>query len=124
MMREIKFRAWIQDGEWEEDGSQQKYVMCYDMAFEDYEPINDILAGVENLMQYTGLKDKNAREIYEGDILIGAGSREGGPSEVFFSYGQWQPFSFLGTYCGAEFEVIGNVHENPELLSKRQEAKG
>jgi len=63
-MREIKFRAWIKDtietGEWE---------MCYDLVFDEFEPINDLLAGVEHLMQYTGLKDKNGKEIYESDII-------------------------------------------------------
>lgn len=63
--REIKFRAWlIPDDDFE---SELPY-MTYDLAFEDYAPVNEQLKSVSTLMQYTGLKDKNGKEIYEGDI--------------------------------------------------------
>lgn len=64
--REIKFRAWlIPDDDFE---SELPY-MTYDLAFEDYAPVNEQLKSVSTLMQYTGLKDKNGKEIYEGDII-------------------------------------------------------
>lgn len=116
MNREIKFRAW--------DIDNKKYE--YDIAIR---PINRII-GLEifnNDMypvefrgiveQYTGLTDKNGKEIYEGDIVRQVGGNLLCPVE--FKYGGFVPFtsdmmSFDNDYC----EVIGNIHENPELLEE------
>ena len=121
-MREIKFRAWGPWGEWTEDGEKQKNIMLYgdELAFEEYEPINGLLKSVENLMQYTGLKDKNGKEIYEGDIVQ--------RGIITFSRGKFQGTYFDGSgnmeedweddlYQERDIEVLGNVYENPELLT-------
>ena len=128
MSREIKFRAWIPIGEWDEDGAQA-YEMCYDLAFEEYEPINDLLNKVENLMQYTGLKDKNGTEIYEGDVVTCGmyfGDDEWEPHNaevrwdtVFASFVAWMPTISDDQMMDNNqiMEVIGNIYENKELLN-------
>jgi uncharacterized phage protein (TIGR01671 family) len=72
------------------------------------------------LMQYTGLKDKNGKEIYEGDVVV---CQHFNASEVKYDniYAQFmaEDISFYDaemTYEDIEWEVIGNIYENPELL--------
>lgn len=122
MKREIKFRCWFPAGTDTGDGEIEKGEMCYHLAFEDYEPINDLLNGVEHLMQYTGLKDSKGVEIYEGDILRRDYQRYGG-LEVRWSDGSFRFFekgeAIATCVCAnniKELKVIGNLFQNPELL--------
>lgn len=72
-----------------------------------------------DIMQYTGLLDKNGSEIYEGDIVkcadeIGIVLYFGANFQV-----NWDPVSTYATYlflCAKDSEIIGNIYENPELL--------
>jgi uncharacterized phage protein (TIGR01671 family) len=109
--REIKFRYW--DGE---------MVLSQDMTMEAFwayfscEP-----AG--RLMQFTGLKDKNGKDIYEGDRLryvfldlVAHGVEES--VEKYITVPNMNEYRLMDAIrCADQLEVIGNVHENPELLA-------
>ena len=109
-MREIKFRAW--------DGEMMK--PCNVLTDGKYTG----MLGVFNypVMQYTGLKDKNFVEIYDNDLITNPSRNGNKPHVVEWSetFGGW-----VGLYKGlayliaqelSEIKVIGNIHENPELL--------
>jgi len=133
-MREIKFRAW----------DKKTKVMIYDI--QDHRDCDDCLGerggakdfleyGCENfgdflnsdrfdVMQYTGLKDKNGKEIYEGDIVDL--DSWAGTQQIVFIEGAFCLANEKGDYVGdihycqhagrKQSEVIGNIYENPELL--------
>ncbi len=133
MSREIKFRAWIQADPYDESDSP-KMEMCYNLAFEDYEPVNDLLGAVEHLMQYTGLKDRHGTEIYEGDIVRWKMANY--ESETFF-YDKSSVIFNNGSFdlddlfvanlrvMPSDYEVIGNIYEgalseyaNPDIIEQ------
>jgi uncharacterized phage protein (TIGR01671 family) len=118
MEREIKFRVWLIV---ENDFNDEGYKMIYDLAFEEYLPVNDQLSSVKHLMQYTGLLDKNGKEIYEGDIVKSAKSIHDKNGVVEFYKGSFilrfdNEYYALGFYENEKGEVIGNIYQNPELL--------
>lgn len=124
-MRDIKFRAWVKDN---------MEIIYYDklmffngsdeaIAFhkletgyiDDYEVKTDF-----KLMQYTGLKDKNGEEIYEGDIVKDVNDEyyeikfDDGCFIVIHDGNVIEPLSEVAQ----DIEIIGNIYENPELLEK------
>lgn len=119
-MRQIKFRSWDGKNMWND-------VMVYSGS--EWNSLTD--TPVPNvLMQFTSLTDKNGKEIYEGDILKVQDpynenwSTNG--AEVIFSnayVGGWVISDSSGRNLNlgsrqSRLQIIGNVHENPELLLK------
>lgn len=105
MNRIIKFRVWnVSDV----TGSK----MYYDVS-------SNFSTGPSGaLMQFTGLKDKNGKEIYEGDVVQDNSTPMMYRDEVRFERGRWTPDSMFVT--GTDFEIIGNIYEHPELLNPNQ----
>lgn len=116
-MRKIKFRMWNKDLE--------KMEVVTNMVFGDAGDLSDanvtIIPDEGILMQFTGFKDKNKKEIYEGDIVRDTRSDE--TLDVIEWSGQGFAMSEYDEvddifYCPKEWEVIGNIYENPELVPK------
>lgn len=122
MSREIKFRAW--------DKSDRIMINADSLAFEEYAPISLLFKDAQKtfeIMQYTGLHDKNGKEIYEGDIVVYKNTEERGLCKVTFEdcgfFARWiesETFtdystSFMYLQCEKELEVIGNIYEKKIL---------
>jgi len=138
MQREIKFRAWdkkdkvmrevygIQFPKVSNHGNRNNTII--EMHCSDYENqkaiiFSDFTDEISRvwLMQFTGLKDKNGVEIYEGDIVLT--EIKTFPFKVQYVFGYYEISAnavcrySLGDFEMKTIEVIGNIYKNPELLS-------
>ena len=120
-MREIKFRAWDKINKdmfnVESINFQERRVYKDTVSYRNFEDID--------LMQCTGLKDRNNKKIYEGDILSDGNIKKS--HKVVFENGSFKA-EFKGDFDEYSFdlidvvaqgcEVIGNIYENPELMEE------
>ena len=126
-MREIKFRAW--NKRYGFFHPEHTFVLNPngEVSYENEEGdwIEDLSAKLV-ISQYTGLLDKNGKEIYEGDIVKAENTQNIGEIKYVYEHGAYLVYSHdeNGAYyehldtglCQKYFKIIGNTYENPELL--------
>jgi uncharacterized phage protein (TIGR01671 family) len=126
-MREFKFRAW--DVTCEEMWTPFQPVQFEEDGYYKWEDINNDNCNIK-LMQYTGLKDQNGTDIYEGDIVIkddyetiivsygiqGVDAFEGIGFNLWSHYGEKQD----GTRLQSELLIVGNIYENKDLIQSTE----
>lgn len=133
-MRTIKFRAWDNENNQMLDVQELNFEDCFyggemqikTTMYNDYFDCREM-----PLMQYTGLHDKNEKEIYEGDIIRIPddyelyGTNAGEAYEVYFAYGGFRLKPKYNSKARGywleddnEIEIIGNIYENKELLNE------
>lgn len=120
-MRELKFRAW---------NESQNVYCCFNLeniicvgGEENLQMLNDTLIGGVVIEQYTGLKDKNGKEIYEGDIIrydaidykvLWADYYAGFETKRLNS--PWNNAGLTLHFLASVGRVIGNIHEKDKLV--------
>lgn len=121
-MREILFRGKRKDnGEWVY-GTPIFYSSGTTVMCNEYQRNENI--DLKTVGQYTGLKDKNGKRIFEGDIVLKRTHNGKKPMPVYFDGGQFTCGVGGGSSTPSHYysledkqiEVIGNIHDNPELL--------
>lgn len=139
-MREILFRGKCigDNGEWLYGSYLPKSkTICTETIITGTTQYADVFVDPETVGQYTGLTDRNGKKIFEGDIVnMHGGCEEMGAREydirckvVYGRKGYGAEIGFTGAYnsgmqtplmCEGALTVIGNIHDNPELLEGKQ----
>ena len=110
-----KYRAW---------NSETKEIE----VFKTYEEISELFLalsaddGFYSIMQSTGLKDKNGKEVFEGDVVKCnglLGTIESFKAMWICSFVKYNNYQKVGFFA-QEIEVVGNIYENPELLEDKE----
>lgn len=131
MERQIKFRGISRDtGKWLvgaliPNGKKEAYIAPFGrcLQLEEVDP--------DSVGQFTGLLDKNGKEIYEGDRvnvlqaernfdIVVKWSNEAMAFMACYADGEQSPFSWFTNLRIYQLTVIGNIHDNPSLISDKQ----
>lgn len=141
MERQIKFRAKrLDNGKWAYGGLieaddyciidqrnelyvERDYVFRGDTHFFQ---LSGVMCDEKTIGQFTGMHDKNGKEIYENDVILQQGYSSKRPMLVRFEHGAfivgWHSGSSTATrpmLIQKRCEVLGNIYDNPELISKK-----
>ena len=135
-MREILFRGKrVDNGEWVYGVPYADYMICgmttayYDdeVPISKYSEFDYIEVNPETVGQYTGLTDRNGKKVFEGDVICYRGEEN---TEVIYQLCEYALIfksqkcpqcGLLTEYNRNNLEVIGNIHDNPELLKGGEE---
>lgn len=122
-MREIKFRGKTLSGKWVYGYYVGKDTIIpfenvnFDLGFIDTSPCYEVIP--DTIGQFTGLHDKNGKEIYFGDIVR---NKWGGLGVVVWEECsvnvKWGNVDSHSLFYEEDFEHIDNIHDNPELLNE------
>lgn len=135
-MREILFRGKRYDnGNWVEgylihDEVCNTHIPYIGYLFGDDIDVAEIILGTVG--QYTGLTDKNGTKIFEGDVVKVLQGKDKGVTYVGFENGSFMLYPRTGNiyertlwaywYNDWDVEIIGNIHDNPELIGRNDNA--
>jgi uncharacterized phage protein (TIGR01671 family) len=123
-MRELKFRVWCKGTSTNANFNKPRWILPTDfILLKYYRCFQDVIESDDFVVQqYTGLKDKNGKEIYEGDIISGEfydteyHHSETIKHEVVFNNGAYNIAS--SNWHKPSLEIVGNIFENSEFLKQ------
>lgn len=136
-MRKVLFRgkrACVYENPWVEGGFHSRDGHAYIIGISKTQRIDGCEVIPETVGQYTGLEDRNGKRIFEGDIIQGLFLhshpvnslvifRDGAFGLLWNRAGAETYWSFT-SICNVEYEVIGNIYDNPELLESGADMRG
>lgn len=133
-----KFRAWMPSLQWMCEVTailfDEKSIDVYKTDDTGRVTEMNVRQNEAVLMQSTGIKDTNGVEIFEGDVVTNGWKWQVvtfGTQEVEEDFGSVRIYRGFNLYLGggypnavmSEFEVVGNIYENPELMEKKNERR-
>lgn len=128
-MRKILFRGKALDGiKWVKGDIIRAFGLIYVYLDDGIEDANLYEVDPKTVEQYSGVDDKNGVQIFEGDLvsglfrhgqeIVGICAFGGGAFGILCKYGDSERFTPFTSTCNIEWTVVGNFHDNPELIGE------